>query len=139
MTAESPYLFNLKAVARRLPGGAGNISGSQMALPPAPVLRADSQSSIPGLSQGGALAAPFCFSLPYCTRCQGMCRCLSGARNLLPCRGLSGREGGFCRWNGLAVGFLLRLLPPQPPSQGDSYPAGETQSTEQVGHMQNVL
>lgn len=52
MTAESPYLFNLKAVARRLLGGAGNISGSQMALPPAPVLRADSQSSIPGLSQG---------------------------------------------------------------------------------------
>lgn len=52
LTAESPYLFNLKAVARRLPRGAGNISGSQMALPPAPVLRADSQSSIPGLSQG---------------------------------------------------------------------------------------
>lgn len=52
MTAEAPYLFNLKAVARRLPGGAGNISGSQMALPPAPVLRADSQSSIPSLSQG---------------------------------------------------------------------------------------
>lgn len=52
MTAEPPYLFNLKAVARRLPGGAGNISGSQMALPPAPVLRADSQSSIPSLSQG---------------------------------------------------------------------------------------
>lgn len=52
MTAESPYLFNLKAVARRMPRGAGNISGSQMALPPAPVLRADFQSSIPGLSQG---------------------------------------------------------------------------------------
>lgn len=32
--------------------GAGNISGSQMALPPAPVLRAHSQSSIAGLSQG---------------------------------------------------------------------------------------
>lgn len=52
MTADSPYLFNLKAVARRLPRGAGNISGSQMALPPAPLLRADSQSSIPSLSQG---------------------------------------------------------------------------------------
>lgn len=64
MTAESPYLFNLKAVARRLPGGAGNISGSQMALPPAPVLRADSQSSIPGLSQGEPLLLHSALLLP---------------------------------------------------------------------------
>lgn len=38
--AASPYLFPLRAAARRLPRGTGNISGSQLALPLAPVLRA---------------------------------------------------------------------------------------------------
>lgn len=51
-----------------------------------------------------------------------MCFCLSRAWNLPPCRGLSGREGGCCRRNGLAEGLSLCLFPPTTLIPGQQLP-----------------
>lgn len=141
MTAESPYLFNLKAVARRLPGRAGNISGSQMALPPAPVLRADSQSSIPGLSQGEPSLLHSALLLP------SILHSLSGdvllpsfhGHETFPLEGGSQGGKGAAPGEWVTMGLLLHVLPPQPSTQGSSHPAGETQNAEQVRHTQNGM
>lgn len=76
--ASSISIFiSFKSRARRLPGGAGNISGCRMALPPAPVLRAGFPAKHTLFIPGGALTAPFCTASPFhIALAVGTCCCI---------------------------------------------------------------
>lgn len=99
--------------------GAGNISGSQMALPPAPVLRADSQSGIAGLSQGEPSLLRSALLLPSILHSlsAGVLLPFTGMKPS-PLQGLSGREGGCCRGEWDSSEGLAPSPPPAAPVPG---------------------
>lgn len=117
--AASPYLFPVKAAARRLPRGTGNISGSQLALPPAPVLRAGFPIKHTLFIPGGALATAFCAASPFTSpHCWGCTAAFLGT-TASPLRGAFWEDRGLLPEEGSPAGL---------PDPGLQQPNRETQS-----------